>query len=189
MIDQQPWILQEAVDFMTNSLEKESHVFEWGSGGSTAYFSNLVKHVTSIEYNPKWHEQVKFFLSQNHIENVDLHLILPQEIKSVEPVSSNYRTNSPDHINSHFADYVQVIDKFEDNFFDLVLVDGRARVDCINHSMSKVKPGGWLVLDNAERSFYNVADEIMSSWYKQEYFGFVPYIKQYCKTTIWRKPN
>ena len=47
--------------------------------------------------------------------------------------------------------YNQVIETFQDNYFDLILVDGRDRAKCIESSIPKLKSGGWLVLDNSER--------------------------------------
>lgn len=54
----------------------------------------------------------------------------------------------------NFETYVKSIDKFPDNYFDLIIVDGRARPSCIKHAMNKVKTGGVLLIDNADRTYY-----------------------------------
>lgn len=58
------------------------------------------------------------------------------------------------------------IKKFPDNYFDIVLVDGRSRPSCLFHSLNKVKKGGLLVLDNAEREYYLCKGIIDKNKYK-----------------------
>ena len=53
-----------------------------------------------------------------------------------------------------FKSYVTQIDEFQDEHFDLILIDGRARPSCIQHSVNKLKRNGLLVLDNADRVYY-----------------------------------
>lgn len=60
--------------------------------------------------------------------------------------------------------YNKVIDNFIDNYFDLILVDGRDRVKCIESSIPKLKSGGWLVLDNSEREYYQRGIDLMKDW-------------------------
>lgn len=60
--------------------------------------------------------------------------------------------------------YNKVIDNFVDNYFDLILVDGRDRVKCIESSIPKLKSGGWLVLDNSEREYYQRGIDLMKDW-------------------------
>ena len=81
-----------------------------------------------------------------------------------------------------------MIDRYDDNVFDLVMVDGRARNSCIWHARRKVKPGGYLVLDNAEREKYLSGIKLMERWECLEFVGILPYAKEYCKTVVWKKP-
>ena len=37
----------------------------------------------------------------------------------------------------------------------MILVDGRARISCLKRAQSRVKPGGYIMLDDAERKYYN----------------------------------
>jgi len=48
--------------------------------------------------------------------------------------------------------------------FDFVLVDGRDRVRCVTKARDRVKPGGVLMLDNSERTWYSRAWELMEGW-------------------------
>lgn len=51
--------------------------------------------------------------------------------------------------------YASECDKFEDEYFDVILIDGRNRVDCFNHSERTLKKGGTMILDNSERGEYS----------------------------------
>lgn len=42
------------------------------------------------------------------------------------------------------------LSKFPDNSFDFVLINGTHRTNCVQNVLSKVKPGGWVYLDNTE---------------------------------------
>ena len=49
--------------------------------------------------------------------------------------------------------------------FDIIVVDGRARSDCLRASIGCVAPGGLLVLGNSERKRYSSAiAEVPSDW-------------------------
>ena len=56
--------------------------------------------------------------------------------------------------NCYFKSYASDISHFPDRHFDLVIVDGRARPSCIWQSLAKVKPGGYLLVDNTKRDWY-----------------------------------
>ena len=88
--------------------------------------------------------------------------------------------------------YYNVCKQFPDEYFDLILVDGRNRKGCIIQSLSKLKKGGILMLDNAERSYYHAVYEYMEGW---ECFNALQTKPDSCNfyypnwlTTWWIKP-
>ena len=87
-----------------------------------------------------------------------------------------------------FVDYARLIDDYADESFDLVAVDGRARCACVWHARAKVKPGGYLMLDNSDRPFYDPARQYLSDWEKRDLFGPGPYVDRFWGTTFWRRP-
>ncbi len=70
---------------------------------------------------------------------------------------ARYRSVAPYSEYLDFQNYVTQIDAFPDSTFDIVLVDGRARPACLIHALPKVRRGGLLILDNAERPHYQQA--------------------------------
>ena len=53
-----------------------------------------------------------------------------------------------------FEDYAKVIRKYPDEYFDFIVVDGKARFICTYEAINKVKPDGWIILDNSDRIQY-----------------------------------
>jgi hypothetical protein len=57
------------------------------------------------------------------------------------------------------GDYIAEIERFPDEFFDCILVDGRHRVECVKAAARKTKRV--LILDNALRGRYAAAIQFM----------------------------
>ena len=69
-----PWFSYAAIDFLEDFLQPHMTVCEYGSGGSTLFFSRRVKSVYSIEDNPKWFDLVSGRLQQQGVRNATLTL-------------------------------------------------------------------------------------------------------------------
>lgn len=152
-----PWMVFAAVSFLKKWLKKDMKVFEYGSGGSTVFFSKLSDSIISVEHYEKWYNRVSKYISNNQINNIEYRLILPELYTAVtgsctDPKS--YKSCFPEFSNFSFKEYVISIDAYPDECFDLVVVDGRSRGSCILHAMKKVKVNGMLLVDNADRSYY-----------------------------------
>jgi predicted O-methyltransferase YrrM len=119
-----PWLAKTANDFLVNNLTKDMVVLEFGSGRSTSFFSGKVKKIYSRESNNEWFELVKEKLK----DNSDVHISYYDDL-------------------GKYAD----VNDIDDDSLDVVLVDGRNRNNCLLNSISKLKKGGLLILDNAER--------------------------------------
>ncbi len=119
-----PWMTKEANDFLIKNLKKDMVLLEFGSGRSTHFYASNVEQVFSREHHKEWFEKVSNDLK--HFYNVDY--------KFYESLDT-------------YADTSEI----EDNSLDIVIVDGRNRVNCLLNSIDKLKIGGLLVLDNAER--------------------------------------
>lgn len=89
-----------------------------------------------------------------------------------------------------YKNYVETIDQFEPEYFDIVVVDGRARNSCIKRAIPHIKRGGYLIVDNSERKYYlspfpNLNNP--SEWEKREFMGPVFFQHAFGKTTIFKK--
>lgn len=184
-----PWITYGAMGWLEKYLNNQMCVFEFGSGGSTLYFASKVKHVVSIEHNEAWYHSVKTALV-NRGENVTYKFKPPQfsclarylPYHHLAYVSRTF----PEHINCFFRSYVRSIKKYPKENFDFVMVDGRARVSCMHLALSKIKPGGYLMLDNSERPIYQAYMQTLNRFERLDFFGNGPRLVEPWQTTVWR---
>jgi len=183
--DEMPWITFRAIDWLDGFLKPDMNVFEYGAGGSTLYLAKRVRRVVSVEHDEGFHELVSSILTNRSIANCELIL------HKAEPCNDSNR-----HFASHqkkyqgfcFESYVKAIDAYQDHSFDLVLVDGRARMACVERARSKLKPSGALVLDNSDRPGYAHARELMNDAAPLDLAGFTPWNIEPSQTSVWRIP-
>lgn len=190
LIDGVPWINFEARVYVESSLGPDCTVFEYGVGGSTVFYSGKVKRVVSVEHDLDWYNLVLEVVRQRRISNCECHFIPPELQEDDDPDCNGpaaYRSDSEAYRGRSFRKYASFIDSFPDEFFDFVSIDGRARPACIIHARNKIKPGGYLLLDNSERAHYQKAKELLADWAKHEFVGPGPYNEYFWETTVWMK--
>jgi predicted O-methyltransferase YrrM len=120
-----PWLSARAIQLLSRLLRSDDVGLEWGSGRSTAWLARHISHLTSVEHDPEWFERVTAGLRSNGVSNVDACL-----------------RQSP-------SEYVAIADRFGPESIDFCLVDGIERDLCAQKALSLLKPGGLLVIDNA----------------------------------------
>ena len=184
--DRFPWMVYEAIDWLQSYLGPEMQLFEWGSGGSTLFFASRVRSVITVEHDPAWHSVVAQQLLHYDIHNVHLTLCEPER---TETLLEAYTSTDERYEGLSFQRYVEAIDAYSDDTFDLVVVDGRARPGCMRHAVAKIRPGGYLLLDNSDREIYGLGKQIVSNWSGHEFYGPGPYGVVCWGTTIWQKPQ
>lgn len=178
-----PWTSPASIVFFNEGLDRTMTGFEFGSGISTLFFAQRLKELVSIEHDVTWHKQIQQRLTSAGITNVTYVLREPHaEGSEIEDVVQLEGKMLQHGFSSAFRDYSSFICQYPDRYFDFVLVDGRARVDCIIRSIPKVKDGGILVLDNSERDRYKEVFKLLESWPK------VSTTTGITDTTIWFKP-
>ena len=148
-------------------------MFEFGSGGSTLWLSDRGATVTSVEHSEEWFHAILPTLQ----EHADLLWIPATPTGTIR--------SSKDGL--CYDAYVKSITRFPTETFDLVVIDGRARVDCVRYSQDRIKPGGMLLLDDSARKRYASVHISLRDWSSLTLSG--PKLGQsYARSTIWTKP-
>jgi len=179
MLDEaEPWIPFAAATWLGHYLQRNMKVFEYGSGGSTIFLSERVQKVYSIEHDKEWHAQVSKALAQRGVTNCTYQLREPKPIGGIfsavdDPQVSRFIYDDY-YPGTTLDEYVGAIDVHPDHTFDLILVDGRVRTECIQHAIPKIKAGGYLMLDNSNND--NVAEIVhkLRSYSRTEFRGIAP---------------
>ena len=136
-----PWLTEESIVFLDQYLKehKDAKILEFGCGASTIWFSKRTKNLTSVEHALDWHYNTAVKINQD---------------PNCNPVNLIYRKTP----------YYSICESLEKGSFDLILVDGRNRKGCIANAIQLLKPGGVLMLDNSERTYYFKVFDLMKNW-------------------------
>jgi predicted O-methyltransferase YrrM len=134
--DPGPWITEDAQTLLDQLLRPTDRGLEYGAGGTTLFFSARVRFLYSVEGFDHWYEPLAQRLAERGVENVSLYLASAQEL--------GYESEA------HREAYVGAHPELEPGSLDFVFVDGEYRDDCVLRALTLLRPGGLLVLDNAE---------------------------------------
>lgn len=112
-------------------------MFEWGSGGSTTFFSYFVKKYISIEHDHYWFLKTIKGIEKEERGNVIL-----------------YWVSAPNENYTQYTDKIH--DKvFDDVHIDVVLIDGRSRVECAKNLFNRIGDDCIVFLHDSQRERYN----------------------------------
>ena len=153
-----PWIPVPAIEWLDGWLQPHHVVFEYGSGGSTRFFRTRAGRVTSVEHDERWCARVFAHLDADG-PSQDEHQLnwVPAPVRDGAPPpydDQHFTSEVPIDADRDFKAYVQSIEAFGPEAFDLVFVDGRARPSCLRVARAAVRRGGYLMLDNADIGFF-----------------------------------
>lgn len=192
-----PWMSYAGIDLLTHVLTSDQAVFEWGVGGSTLFFARRVARLVSVEHNQKWAEDVRTAIHRDsNRTGTEWKLFIKPPLcrKNSADVDvfnpQNYASATKDYVGFCFFDYASVIDQFPDRSFDIVVVDGRARISCSMHAIPKIKTQGYLILDDADRPRYGWVHFEMKrlGWKFINLSGPGPCFWEFRKTVCWQRP-
>lgn len=159
-----PWLTYSLLDFLEGRLNRSLSLFEYGSGNSTIYFAGRLGFIHSIEYDQTWFDVIQKKIPDN------------VELTFVGLEGDRYQN--------------AILESSRD--FDIILIDGRRRVECLKNSIQRLTPGGVLILDDSERESYKEAFEFM----KANGFKHIPFsgiaigsIHGKCTSVFYRQEN
>lgn len=122
-----PWYTYAAIDFIGDRVRREFTVFEYGSGFSTLWWAKRVKRVICCEHDARWFAKLQTELPDN-VTAIHRELV--------------YGGDYSKEILNH------------GRMFDVVVVDGRDRVECAKHAVERLLDHGVIVWDNSDRKRY-----------------------------------
>ena len=117
-----PWCTYPFIAFIGPRLKRDMVVFEYGSGNSTMWYAQKVLKLIAVEHDKDWSEQMTKKLPSNA---KILFRSLEEDNKYVNTISES------------------------DNKFDIVIIDGRNRNECVKSSINYLNDTGVIVFDNS----------------------------------------
>ena len=160
-----PWMTYPAIDFLKKRIGKEMSVFEYGCGESTLWWSKMAKEVISVEHDKVWWENIAERIPENvNIFQIDL---------------------------EYGGSYSSKISDYRDRF-DIIVIDGRDRVNCARNCLGALKNDGVIIWDNSDREEYEPGYIFLydNGFRKIAFAGFSPIVNIKSETGVfYREKN
>lgn len=153
----QPWWTYGAIAEVEQHLAGlggRARVFEYGSGASSVWLGRRAGEVHSVEHHAGFAGVMRRVLAEAGLTDV-VELIEVPPAGSEHPVVPSGRRGEAGR---DYAAYVASIDDVPGEF-DLVVVDGRARVACMQAASRRLAPGGIILFDDTQRPRYRAGME------------------------------
>ena len=159
-----PWFTYSFIDFMEPRLSRSLHVFEYGSGYSTRYFSKRVASVTSAEHDREW-------------------LAAGMKVKADNVTLVHYE----DVID---GDYCRAA-TLQNKKFDVILIDGFDRNNCCKHAVNGLSEQGVIIFDDTElEKFQEGVTYLKNAGFKMLPFsGISPGLFYRRETSVFYRPS
>jgi precorrin-6B methylase 2 len=160
-----PWVTYSFIDFISGRLNNTLNIFEFGSGNSTIWYAKKVKSVISVEHDENWFEKIK----NNMPDNVNI----------------NYKKLV---YGGEYSNFSNLLNKK----FNIIIVDGRDRVNSIINSTNSLCKDGVIILDDSEREEYiKGVQYLQNNGYKKlDFWGISPgYFLNKCTSVFYRDNN
>ncbi|MDD5358381.1 MAG: hypothetical protein PHX80_04490 [Candidatus Nanoarchaeia archaeon] len=131
---------QDEIDFLMSHINSETDVLEWGSGGSTIEISKICHSINSIEHDFEWVKKVSAELRKiKNSRNDDIYFRVHYVSRDSEEDPGD------DGTLENYLYYVKNPLSIAKKF-DIILIDGRARVECAKVAVDYLKPGGFIFI-------------------------------------------
>ena len=166
---ERPWIVPAGIGWLRRRIRSDWVVLELGAGRSTPWFARRAGQVLSFEDIEFWVDETRSRLRMLGLENVEL------RHRPVEKLAAE-------------------VDSLPNASFDLVAMDFLesptvTRIDVLKPAMTKVRPGGYLLLDDSDRPGYSEAFELLAGWRFRKFVGVKDGWPEACETGIFRRPK
>lgn len=154
-----PWLSYPAIEFLAARVRPEWSVFEYGAGASTLWWAGRVREVVSVEHDAEWAKKVR----AESPANAEL-LEVPLE---------------------YGGEYARTAARWPARF-DVVVIDGRDRVNCATAALTALKPAGVIIWDNSDRGEYRPGLEALAAagFRRVPFIGLLPVHWQKNETSI-----
>lgn len=144
-----PWMRYREIDVIREVLYnlRPMSCLEWGAGRSTLYFPPMLptgSSWTAIEHDEAWAREIR---DSQPAPEVKVHHVPPNRFP--------WTDENKDGAREDLVDYVEFPRRFAP--YDFILIDGRARVPCIEEAFELVRPNGIVLLHDSNRSSYHRA--------------------------------
>lgn len=144
--------------WLDDNVERDFKIFEYGSDG-TIMFAGRCKELHTLVHEEQWKTYLENELYNRGHDYVNIYCIHEDYGRQNKDYDDPLAYSSPDDdwVPKVYKSYVTKIEDFENDYFDLILVSGKAKPSCLFHASTKVAVGGHIVLTDASQKNYRKA--------------------------------
>ena len=161
-----PWLTYPAIDFLEGRVRPQMRVFEYGSGNSTFWWSARVAELISCEHDKQWFAHFQ-----------------PQI-----PANTTYLLRRAKGGSTAYSDE---IGNYSDRI-DILIIDGRDRVNCAKNGLVSLRSGGVIVWDNSDRHEYQEGYDFLraNDFKRLDFWGMGALAtRRWCTSVFYRQFN
>lgn len=194
-----PWFTYGAIEFLERELTNAQSLFEFGGGQSTLYWAERLRAVVGVDHDPSFAAHVGAVLPDNAQlllieENAPLSDNLAKWLPDVPDLSDPERSEKTfrsGQLNGLFRQYALSLLDQPSEAFDVVVIDGMARVLSTWSAIRYFKQKGFIVFDNSDRVFYQRGyDMLEQSGYRRiDFWGMGPVNPYQWCTSVFYQPE
>lgn len=128
-----PWMNYPVIELLRERVAKGVDIFEYGCGFGTLWWAERAHKVVAVEHDKAWFERMS-----------------PQ---------------FPDNVRAIFCelvrggDYCKTVSRLKFQKFNIIIIDGRDRVNCALHCADSLKDDGVVIFDDTDREEYTSGRE------------------------------
>lgn len=178
-----PWWTFGAITHLDAWLQRrggDTRAFEYGSGASTVWLARRCRQVVSVDHDAAWAEVTRSLCPFDHVTVVTV---------PPEPVTpaTRCRSRKDGWTDLGFDRYVGEIARHPGPF-DLIVIDGRCRAECLALATACLAPGGIIVFDNSRRRRYRSA-LAAAGMRRTVFFGLAPGLPYPDETSVFTRED
>lgn len=162
-----PWFTYPALDFLTERVSSGMSVFEYGSGNSTFWWGARVARLVSCEHDKEWYAELK-----------------PR-------VTAENTTYILRRCKGGSTKYAEEIARYRGQF-DILVIDGRDRVNCMRNGLNSLSRVGVVLWDNSDREEYRSGYDLLEGvgFRRIDFWGPGPLsTRRWCTSIFYRSGN
>lgn len=119
-----PWYTYPAIEFLSQLNLFHKSVFEYGAGSSTQWWAARCQKLTTVEDDREWYHKL---------------MITCKDF--AKSFTARYRP--------HGVAYAASISETPEKY-DIIVIDGSFRRQCAEEALKKIRPDGFIILDNSD---------------------------------------
>lgn len=167
-----PWLTYPAIEMLRRIDVSAARVFEYGAGNSSLWWAARALEVVSVESDPSWERFLSGRPPANHRVLVIEKDAPPDPVlagrageffrRGLDPEPEYRHGPSPSVACRPYVAYAMALLRYPAGHFDVIVIDGAARVLCAWLAAEHLSGDGFLVFDNTDRVIYENAYRLLA---------------------------